>query len=149
MSLSDWKANLEKERETKYAFSAENWQSPIHLQDRPEFKGLQCYTPDLTYRFELELYEHSEKEIVRMAYTKGNEKDLIRWGEFRFKIVGEELSLQAYKHSREEDTLFIPFKDTMFGKETYEAGRYLYLESGRNSTQEGKWILGFYQAYNP
>jgi uncharacterized protein (DUF1684 family) len=149
MSLSDWKANVERARETKDVFFAQNWQSPIPLQHRPGFKGLQYYPVDSSYRFELELHEHPEKEMVRMAYTKGNEQDFLRWGEFRFKMAGKEQTLQAYKRSREEEMLFVPFKDATSGKETYGAGRYLDLEPGRDRTQEGKWILDFNQAYNP
>ena len=149
MSGSDWKANTEKARETKDAFFAQSWQSPLAPRDRPRFKGLKYYPPDLSYRFELELHEHPEKGMVRMAYTKGNEQDFLRWGEFRFKIAGKELSLQAYKRSREEETLFVPFKDATSGKETYGAGRYLDLEPERDRTAHGKWILDFNQAYSP
>ena len=149
MLLSDWKANVERARETKDAFFAQNWQSPIPPQDRSGFKGLQYYLPDSSYRFELELQEHPEQQVARMDYTKGNKQDFLRWGEFRFKIDGKELSLQAYKRNREEETLFVPFKDATSGKETYGAGRYLDLEPDRNRTQEGKWILDFNQAYNP
>jgi uncharacterized protein (DUF1684 family) len=145
----DWKANMEIARETKDTFFAQHWQSPIPPKDRPFFKGLQYYLPDSSYRFELEFHEHPEKVVVRMAYTKGNEQDFIRWGEFRFKIAGKELSLQAYKRHREEGTLFVPFKDATSGKESYGAERYLDLEPDRDRTSEGNWILDFNQAYNP
>jgi len=142
MSLSEWKANPERAREEKDAFFAQHWQSPIPPQDRPRFKGLQYYPPDPSYRFELELHEHRKKQAVRMTCTKGDEQDFIRWGEFRFKIGEKEQALQAYKSNREEETLFVPFKDATSGKETYGAGRYLDLEPGRNRTQEGNgfWI---------
>jgi uncharacterized protein (DUF1684 family) len=149
MSVSDWKTNMEKERETKDAFFAQQWQSPIPPQDKPRFKGLEYYPPDPSYRFELELHEHPEKQAVRMAYTKGNEQDFIRWGEFKFKVGEKEQALQAYKTSRNEEMLFVPFKDASSGKETYGAGRYLDLETERDRTTEGKWILDFNQAYNP
>jgi uncharacterized protein len=149
MQASEWKKNLKTARETKDSFFAQDWQSPIPPQDKPRFKGLAYYPPDPGYRFELELHEHSEKQSVRIAYSKGNEHDFVRWGEFRFKVGGREQALQAYKHSREEEMLFVPVKDTTSGKETYGAGRYLDLEPGRDRTQEGKWILDFNQAYNP
>jgi len=149
MEIPEWKANLERARERKDAFFAQHWQSPIHPQDRPRFKGLEYYPPDPGYRFELELHEHPEKQVVRMAYTKGNEQDFLRWAEFRFKLAGREQALQAYKSNPEEEMLFIPFKDVTSGKETYGAGRYLDLEPDRDRTQEGKWILDFNQAYNP
>jgi uncharacterized protein (DUF1684 family) len=149
MRLSEWKADLERARESKDAFFAEHWQSPIHPQDRSRFKGLQYYPPDPSYRFELELQEHPEKQVVRMAYTKGNEQDFLQWGEFRFKIGEKEQALQAYKSSSEEGTLFVPFKDATSGRETYGAGRYIDLDPDRDWSPDGKWILDFNQAYNP
>lgn len=78
-----------------------------------------------------------------MAYTKGEEQEFIRWGEFRFKVGNKELVLQAYKSNPEEETLFVPFRDATSGKETYGAGRYLDLAPENNRTPDGKWILDF------
>ena len=149
MLATQWKTDLERARERKDAFFAQHWQSPIPPQDRPQFKGLEYYPLDSSYRFELELHEHPEKQVVRMAYTKGNEQDFLRWGEFRFKIGKKEQVLQAYKSRSQEEMLFIPFKDATSGKETYGAGRYLDLEPERDRTPDGKWLLDFNQAYNP
>ena len=149
METSQWKANLERARERKDAFFAQHGQSPIVAEERPRFKGLEYYLPDPSYRFELELHEHPEKQVVRMAYTKGNEQDFLRWGEFRFKIGGKEQVLQVYRSNPQEETLFVPFKDVTSGKETYGAGRYLDLEPERDRAAEGKWVLDFNQAYNP
>jgi len=149
MEISEWKVNVERERKTKDAFFAQHWQSPIPPQDRLRFRGLEYYPPDPGYRFELEIHEHPEKQVVRMAYTRGNEQDFLRWGEFRFKIGGKEQALQAYRRNSQEETLFVPFKDATSGKETYGAGRYLDLGRGRERTPDGKWILDFNMAYDP
>ena len=149
MEMSEWEAKLERARERKDTFFGEHSQSPIPPQDRPRFKGLEYYPPDPSYRFELELHEHPEKQVVRMAYTKGNEQDFICWGEFRFKIGRKEQTLQAYRSNPQEEMLFVPFRDATSGKETYGAGRYLDLEPERDRTAEGKWILDFNKAYNP
>ena len=149
MQTSEWKKNMERARERKDAFFAEHLQSPIPPQERPRFKGLEYYPPDPGYRFEIELYEHPEKQVLRMVYTKGNEQGFLLWGEFRLKMGRKEQVLQAYKSNHQKEMLFVPFKDATSGKETYDAGRYLDLESDRDGTQEGKWILDFNQAYNP
>lgn len=57
------------------------------------------------------------------------------------------MTLQAYKREKNEEDLWLPFKDQTNGKETYGAGRYIDL-SGINE-MEGKWIVDFNQAYNP
>jgi len=149
MSNSEWEAEMERARANKDNFFARDWQSPLPPKDRSQFKGLQYYPPDVSYRFELKLYEHPEPQMVKMVYIKGNEQDFIIWGEFRFKIDGKELSLQAYKRNSKEELLFIPFKDTTSGNETYGAGRYIDLEPDTDRTDSGKWVLDFNQAYNP
>jgi len=149
MKISEWKENLQQERQIKDRFFAEHWQSPIPAKDRTRFKGLDYFPPDLAYRFELELHEHEEKRVVRMAYTKGQEQDFLRWGEFRFKVGDKELAIQAYKSNPTEERLFILFRDATSGKETYGAGRYLDLEPDKNRTAKGKWILDLNKAYNP
>ncbi len=149
MEASEWKAHLERERDEKDQFLAVHWQSPLPPQERAKFKGLAYYPADPAYRFELEMHEHEEKETVRMAYTKGNEREFLRWGEFQFTIAGQKEALQAYKSDREEERLFILLKDSTSGKETYGGGRYLDLEPERDVTRDGKWILDFNKAYNP
>jgi uncharacterized protein (DUF1684 family) len=149
MEIDAWKAQTERERREKDGFFAEHGQSPIPPADRAEFRELDYYSPDLDCRFEIELHEHKDKKTVRMAYTKGEERDFIQWGEFRFRIGGEECVLQAYRSDSEEEQLFIPFRDATSGRETYGAGRYLDLDSARNRTADGKWVLDLNRAYNP
>ena len=149
MKISEWRGGLEREREAKDRFFAKYPQSPLPFEGRKRFKGLDYFPPDPAYRFELELHEHEEKRVIRMAYTKGQEQDFLRWGEFRFKVGDEEQAIQAYKGNPAEERLFILFRDATSGKETYGAGRYLDLEPDRDQTTEGKWILDFNKAYNP
>jgi len=150
METSKWKAETKKEREVKDRFFRSRYPgSPIPSEDRAKFKGLDYFPPDPAYRFELELHEHKEKRVVRIAYTKGQEQDFLRWGEFRFKVGDKEQAIQAYKSDPAEERLFILFRDATSGKETYGAGRYLDLEPGSHRTANGKWILDFNKAYNP
>lgn len=124
-------------------------QSPLPFNERQKFKGLDYYSPDPDFLFELEFHEHKKKEVLKIEDTKGNEREFFRWGEFRFKIGGEDCTLQAYKSDQQDKRLFISFRDLTNGKETYGAGRYLDLETGKHQTSEGKWILDFNRAYNP
>ena len=149
MEISEWEGRVKIEREEKDKFFKTHFQSPISFAERQRFKGLNYYSLNSSYRFELELQEHKEKEIVKIEDTKGNEREFIRWGEFRFKIGNADCKLQAYKTSSEEERLFISFRDATSGKETYGAGRYFDLEIGKHQTSEGKWILDFNDAYNP
>ncbi len=147
--ISDWKADIEMQRKEKDRFFAIHPQSPIPAEHRGQFEGLEYYPVDLAYRFELELYEHSDKKALQIEDTGGNARNFLRWGEFRFTIAGKECKLQAYKSEAAEQRLFIPFKDTTSGKETYGAGRYLDLDYDSDRTHDGDWILDFNKAYNP
>jgi len=150
MEISEWKAAIEKERKIKDRFFRSRYPgSPIPFEERAEFKGLNYFPPDPVYRFELELHEHEEKKLVKIAYTKGREQDFLRWGEFRFKFGNKEQVIQAYKSATEKERLFIPFSDATSGQETYGGGRYLDLEPDKDQTADGKWILDFNRAYNP
>jgi len=143
-----WRVRLEQERKEKDRFFAAHWQSPIPPDERPEFRGLRYYPIDPNFRFELELYEHSNKKTMQIEDTKGDIKRFLRWGEFRFNVGNEKCVLQAYKGVPEEEQLFVPFRDATSGKETYGAGRYLDLDL-RACTTNGRWILDFNKAYNP
>jgi len=149
MEISEWKERISLELEEKDRFFKMHHQSPLSLDERQTFKGLNHYSLDPDYRFECQLEEHEEKAILKIEDTQGNEREFLRWGEFRFKITDTDFILQAYKSSPEEDRLFVPFRDLTSGKETYGAGRYLDLETGKHQTSEGKWILDFNKAYNP
>jgi len=149
METSKWIEHLKRGRKEKDTFFRIHPSSPIPFKERISFKGLDFYPPGPNYRFELKLHEHKEKKIVKMMDTKGNEREFLRWGEFRFKINGKECILQAYKGDPNENRLFILFRDATSGKETYGAGRYLDLEPERHLTDEGKWVLDFNRAYNP
>jgi len=148
MEISGWKRQLESERENKDVFFGQHFQSPIPFEAHVKFKGLYYYSPDPRYRFELVLHEHKKKESIKVQDTQDNERELLRWGEFRFRIDNEEFVLQAYKSNPAEGRLFIPFRDATSGKETYGAGRYIDLKP-EDDYNEGKWVLDFNKAYNP
>jgi uncharacterized protein (DUF1684 family) len=150
INVKKWEADLEMARSAKDEFFGSGHpQSPISPMKLQKFKGLAYYPPDPAYRFELDLHEHKEKTVLKVQDTKGWERELIRWGEFRFTINGKDCTLQAYKSDPAEKRLFVPFRDATSGKETYGAGRYLDLEPESHLTAGGKWIVDFNVAYNP
>jgi uncharacterized protein len=149
MEISEWKEYIEIERRRKDDFFKMPYQSPLSLEKAKEFKGLDYYSPDWSYRFELELKEHKEKEVLNIEDTKGNQREFLKWGEFLFKVGDVSCKLQVYKSFPEDNRFFLPFRDLTSGKETYGAGRYLDLEAGRHQIPNEKWIVDFNDAYNP
>ena len=149
MEISQWQSEIQVERKQKDLFFGGHPNSPIQPEERSTFKGLDYYHPDPKFRFEIELHRHVDIETIKVQDTRGNERQFLRWGEFRFKVKDTECIIQAYKNEPDDEGLFVPFKDETSGKETYGAGRYLDLEAERDLSSEGKWTLDFNKAYNP
>ena len=143
-----WRKEIAEEREYKDEFFKKGPQSPLSFENKKVFKGLVCYPPDETYRYEMHIIEQAEKETLQIEDTKGNIRNILRFGEFRFSIQDTEYVLQAYKSDPQEDRLFIPFKDSTAGKEIYEGGRYLDFEPENDLTHDDTWIVDFNKAYN-
>lgn len=149
MRESEWETLVNIERRHKDEFFKFDGQSPVPDEDRDEFRGLRYYPPDYALRFELQLHEHPKKETLELEDTKGNIRNFLQWGEFRFKVKGVACTLQTYKSSPQDDQLFLPFRDATSGKQTYGAGRYLDLDAHRSRLHNGLWVLDFNAAYNP
>lgn len=141
---------IEHQRQRKDEYFASDPHSPIAPEQRDEaFPGLDYYPPDPDLRFELDLHEHDEKETITVETTAEGRRDYLRWGEFRFEVEGEEVTIQAYKAAPDDDHLWVPFRDATSGDETYGAGRYIDLLDEHHRTPDGRWILDFNLAYNP
>ena len=153
---SEWEEALERHRAEKDEYFRSSANSPIPPDRREAFGGLSYYPPDPDYRFEVPLREHDEKERVAVGTSADGEREYLRWGEFRIEVDGEEVDVQAYKSSPDDDRLWVPFRDGTSGDETYGAGRYLDLEPGSHRVDDGdgdggdaEWTLDFNEAYNP
>ena len=144
-----WKQTMLIQRKQKDKFFKEHPQSPIPIDDKSKFKGLDYFPPDDNYKFVLELMEIKNKKEIKVNDSKGHIRDMIVWGKFHFKINNQPFTLQAYKSESDEPRLFVPFKDKTNGKETYGAGKYLDLNYEENKTKDGKWQLDFNNSTNP
>lgn len=144
MTDEEWATAVEAERARKEEYFAEDPRSPVPGE---EFAGLAFYPPDPDYRFELELHEHDPREEVVVGTTADGEQSYLRWGEFRFEVDGQAVTLQAFRSDPDEGRLWVPFRDETSGEETYGAGRYLDLDA--DDRVEGEWVLDFNLAYNP
>ncbi len=146
---STWKGRMESKRRGKDRFFRDDPRSPLSPQERERFGGLSYYPLDPSYRFELPLHEHGEKESLTLDASHGQKREFVRWGELRFGIEGEDCTLQAYRSDPEDERLFVPFQDATSGEETYKRGRYLDLEPEIHRMEDGRWVLDFNEAYNP
>jgi uncharacterized protein (DUF1684 family) len=131
------------------AFFKNHQRSPLTPAEKSNFKGLKYYSFDPQYTFsgKIErtvLHINNPKYYATFLTNKGTNKRYIRYGKFLFKLNGKDYTIEVYK-SILSDMLFIPFKDTTNGKETYEGGRYIDAEI----LPGYKMLLDFNMAYHP
>lgn len=149
MDVARWEQRLRSKRKGKDHFFKTHPQSPLPWPDQKVFKGLSYFPLDPAFRFELDLEEHLNKETIQVGATRGQTRDLVRWGQFRFSVGSRKQILQVYRSDPSEDRLFVPFRDATGKEETCEKGRYLDLEPELHLLENGKWVLDFNEAYNP
>ena len=106
------------------------------------FHGLDYFPENPELRLEVEVKPSSTRERAVVQTTGGEPQTYERFGRFEFTVEGRSAELTVY---RNEHGYFLPFVDSLAGKETYPAGRYLEPERLAN----GKFVVDFNLAYNP
>ncbi|HZQ10314.1 MAG TPA: DUF1684 domain-containing protein [Anaerolineae bacterium] len=138
-------SELEEFRKMKDDFFKHDAQSPLTREQKKTFTGLNYYPENEALRFVLELEPYPDPEKITMQTSKGEVRDYLKVGQFRFPVDGQEVTLQVYESEDDPGEYFVPFVDATAPKETYGAGRYLEPEKiGPN-----KFLLDFNVAYNP
>jgi len=133
---------LQAFRAEKDQFFAHHPQSPLTRDQKRHFQGLDYFpeAPDL--RLELDVEEYAKQEHIEIQTTTGDIQSYIRFGKIRFQVEGQDVELTVYAN---QHGFFLPFVDSLAGKETYPAGRYLDPEL----LPDGKVLIDFNWAYNP
>ena len=130
------------DRLNKDQFFAEEPQSPLTSAQKKDFRGLKYFPPNPKLKLKLELVAFKQPEPIEMQTSTGDIRDFYRIGKVHFEIDGEPAELSLYQN---EDGYFLPFIDSLAGKETYPAGRYLDPEP----LGGGIFLVDFNLAYNP
>ncbi len=134
---------LESFRAEKDQFFATHPQSPLTPEQKRQFKGLNYFPVNPALRLEIVVEEFPQKDKVQMPTTTGGAQTYTRYGKIKFTVDGQETELTIYAG---QHGFFLPFVDSLAGKESYGAGRYLEPEPlGKNN----KFIVDFNLAYNP
>jgi uncharacterized protein (DUF1684 family) len=123
---------VEMNREQKDLYFRTNPYSPIAIEERMEFTGLNYYPVSPAYRFTLPLEQAETPEELTIQTNTGEARPFLRLGTLTFEVEGESASLAVYR-GVDHDDLFVPFRDSTSGSETYGAGRYLEPE------ETGRW----------
>lgn len=133
---------LDAFRAEKNEFFGGHPQSPLSREQQKDFHGLNYFPENDSLRLEIKVDEFQIKERFEMQTSTGDVQPYEKFGKFHFPVDGEEVELTIYQS---EHGFFLPFVDSLAGKETYPAGRYLEPEP----LPGGRFIVDFNIAYNP
>ena len=120
--------------------------SPVPLEARRKgFAGLEYFPVNPSYQFRLRLQRYESPVMVRIGLSNGEFVEALRFGFLEFSLDGLLLWLQVYKKRPDDVEVFVPFRDSTSGVETFGAGRYLDFDL---DSLDG-CVLDFNLAYNP
>jgi uncharacterized protein (DUF1684 family) len=134
--------SLQEFRKMKDEFFAHDGQSPLTPGQKKVFKGLKYFEPNPSLNLEVTVREFPDKQHIEMQTTTGDTQVYLRYGSFVFMVDDQTAELTIYQS---ESGWFLPFVDSLAGKETYPAGRYLEPEP----LGDDRFMVDFNQAYNP
>lgn len=129
-------------RAEKDEFFGRHPQSPLSPEQRQDFKGLNYFPENDELRFEVRVEPLQDQEPVQMQTSTGDVQTYTRYARFKFQVEGKDAELTIYEN---EHGFFLPFVDSLAGKETYPAGRYLEPDQLPGS----RFFIDFNMAYNP
>jgi uncharacterized protein (DUF1684 family) len=112
---------------------------------RSEFKGLEYYPIDPKWRLEARFEPYQPAKMIPITNVLGMTDDETSPGALAFDVGGRIYRIDPILEKGETD-LFVMIADGTTGKETYGAGRYLYVSP---PDAAGKVVIDFNKAYSP
>jgi uncharacterized protein (DUF1684 family) len=122
----------------------------IRLRDkanphRTNFHGLDYFPVSTDWVFDARFDPYEPHRKIKIVNILGMEEDMDSPGALVFTQGGKEYRLDAVLEEPGATELFVMFADATSGRETYGAGRFMYLALPQN----GHVRLDFNKAYNP
>ena len=140
-----WREELETERRMKDEFMARHPESPF-VAGRVPFHPLVYFPADPACRVPAVLERRPTPEEAYLRTNRDNQAVMRYLGDLCFALGGRELRLRVYHAGEGVGTsVFVPFRDTTSGQESYGPGRYLTLELN----ERDEYDLDFNRAFNP
>jgi len=109
-----------------------------------EFAGIERYPVDPQWKVSAKVEIPETQRKIRITNVLGQTTDQRSPGTLVFTLNDKEYKLDALEDGKDE--LFIIFGDPTNEKETYPAGRYMYVKT---PDQNGMTEIDFNKAYNP
>jgi len=127
-------------RDTKYGIRLRDFKSPAI----ENFKGIERYPVDGQWRVDAKFEKADSTRTIPITNVLGQTTEQPSPGTLVFTINDKAYRLDALDEGGEE--YFIIFGDPTNTKETYGAGRYVYV---KKPDADGNTVLDFNKAYNP
>lgn len=111
---------------------------------RMRFRGLEYFPVDRRWRFEARFEPYAPSRKITVSNVLGMAESLASPGALLFEVSGQTYRLDAVLEPDERD-YFVMFADRTNGRQSYDAGRFLYVAP----PIAGRTVLDFNKAYNP
>jgi uncharacterized protein (DUF1684 family) len=113
--------------------------------DRLNFQGTPFYPVALKWRIDAQFVPYNPTKPVSITNVLGMQSDETSPGAVKFEVDGNSYQLDAITEKGEPE-YFMIIADKTSGKETYPAGRYLYISP---PDAAGRVVIDFNKAYSP
>ena len=113
--------------------------------DRLNFKNTEFFPPDVNWRIDAQFEPYKPPKQMPIVNVLNMESAESSPGAIKFTVDGKEYRLDAITE-KDEPRFFMIIADKTSGKETYPAGRYLYVDPPNAS---GHVVIDFNKAYSP
>src|SRR5262245_51017551 len=88
---------LLEQRKEKDEYFRTDKESPLPLELRPIFNGLEYYPIDWKYRFEGPVHRYPDPEKFMIVTTSGEKREALKYGFIKFVLNGKQFTLQVYR----------------------------------------------------
>jgi len=144
---ADEQGELKRFREMRDKSFRSLQETPLTGENFLKFKGLEYFDMNEKFIVKARLEKTEDAQIFMMPTSRGTTRKYFKRGVLTFELDGRSFSLTAFQSesAKKDGTLFIPFRDLTNSKETYGAGRYLYIKVPADADA----VLDFNFAFNP
>jgi uncharacterized protein (DUF1684 family) len=112
---------------------------------RKNFRGIDYFPISATWALDAKFEPYTPVHHIEIINILGMTEKMESPGAVVFNKGGKEYRLDAILEAPDEKELFIMFADTTSARETYGAGRFIYIPLPVN----GRAVVDFNKAYNP
>jgi uncharacterized protein (DUF1684 family) len=112
---------------------------------RSNFSGLEYFPTDLNWRLDARFEPYNPPKPMPITNVLGMESSESSPGAVKFEVDGKEYRIDAITEKGERH-LFMIISDKTSGKDTYPAGRYLYVDP---PDAFGRMVIDFNKAFSP